>query len=299
MNKILKSVLYLAVTLLLLSGCSKNGSSAPSEITVSGGETSSDTSAMPFPANACGVRLEKAVGKAVSLSPAATEIICELGYKDVLVGISDYCDYPTDITARKVGSAENPDIDGIIELAPDAVFTLSPLSERETYSLEQAGIAVLTANSPKNLEEYSALYKEIATAFVGRETTGDEKGTEKAVSIGADARSKLEKSAKDISVGGFIYVTGKLTLAGKNTFESAVLSLAGENLCTGEGYVSADQTSAVPDVIIADNALSEEDLLNDETLANYIYNGAEVKYVQSSAFERPTGRTASVFSELI
>ena len=302
MKNIAKRSLFVVLCGVLLisglTGCSKEEESAPSEISVSSGEDESSGSA-PFPATACGVRLEKAPEKIVSLSPAATEIICEIGFKDKLVGISDYCDYPAGLSAAKVGSTENPDIDAIVKLQPDAVFTLSALSERETYTLNQANIAVLTAEPPKNMEGYSALYREIAAAFYGKETEDTEKDTRKSVQIGADARSALEKAAKNVQLDSFVYVTGKLTAAGADTFESAVLSLSGMNVCGENGYISLDKLEGSPKYIIADNALTEDDLNADETLSGFIDNGAVIRFVNASLFERPSARTAMVFEQLV
>ena len=279
-----------------LAGCSKSDESAPSKISVSGGEdVSSDA---PFPATACGVSLEKAPEKIVSLSPAVTEIICEIGFKDKLVGISDYCDFPEGLSAEKVGSTENPNIDAIVKLQPDAVFTLSALSERDIYALNQANIAVLTAEPPKNMEGYSALYREIAAAFYGKETEDSEKDTRKSVQIGADARSALEKAAKSVQLDSFVYVTGKLTAAGADTFEGAVLGLSGENVCGENGYVSLDNIIRFPKYIIADDTLTEDDLSADETLSGFIYDGAEIRFVNASLFERPSARTAKIFEQL-
>lgn len=296
MKRALKTSLCFVLCGALLSGCSKNDTSVPDEISVSSGEDTS--AAAPFPASSCGVVLEKAVEKAVSLSPAATEIICELGYKGALVGVSDYCDYPADISAKKVGSTENPNLDEILSLKPDAVFTLSPLSEREIYMLKQAGIVVLTAVPPTNMEGYSDLYKEIAAAFVGREKLESEKETEKAVQIGSKARLEIENAAKSVKLESFVYVTSKLTVAGSDTFESAVLSLSGENACKEKGYVSADKSGVQPKYIIADSALSADDLAGDDTIGGYIGGGAEVRFINSAAFERPSARTADVFKEL-
>ncbi len=297
MKKFLKTSLCVILCAILISGCSNDGgSSVPDKISVSG--TESEKQALPFPASSCGVRLEKAVERAVSLSPAVTEIICELGFRDSLVGISDYCDFPEELSAPKVGSTENPDIDAIVELAPDAVFTLSELSERERYTLNQANIAVLTAEPPKNMEGYSALYKELAAAYFGRELTDGEKETERAVRIGKDARLALESAAGSVSLGSFVYVTEKLTVAGADTFENAVLSLSGKNMCTESGYTSTDKITDAPEYIIADSDLTEEELSGDEILGGYIENGARVKFVDAVVFERPTARTAEVFSEI-
>lgn len=293
MKKFLKNFLCVLLCGAMLSGCSKEDT--PDEISVTSGESAPLS---PFPAKSCGVTLQKAPEKIVSLSPAVTEIICELGYKDKLIAISDYCDYPEGLTAKKVGSTENPNLDEIIKLKPDAVFTLSALSEREAYTLNQAGIAVLSAEPPKSMEGYSVLYKEIAAAFYGKEKLSGEKETERAVQTGADARSAIEKAAGSVKLESFVYVTEKLTVAGTDTFESAVLSLSGENVCKESGYVLADKAASAPKYIIADDSLSQTDISANDTLNGFIQGGAEVRFVNASAFERPTARTQNVFKEL-
>ena len=175
----------------LLSGC-ETEQQIPSEISVT--ESTEIDESLPFPAVICGVTLEKAVEKAVSLSPAVTEIICEIGFQSRLVGVSDYCDFPENLSLKTLGSTENPDLDGIIKLKPDAVFTLSLLSEREIYKLNQAGIKVLTLKAPRNLEEYSALYKEVSAAFYGNELADSLKGETKSLATAKRARALLENA---------------------------------------------------------------------------------------------------------
>lgn len=290
------SVILCGAMLLCTVGCDskKTPSDTQSEIIVSAEETSEAS----FPASCCGVKLEKPVEKAVCLSPALTEIICELGLWNTLVGVSVYCDFPESIAAKKVGSAENPDIDAIIALKPDAVFTLSPLSERDTYALGEAKIPVLEAKPPVDLEGYSALYREVAMAFYGKEKADGEKGDLIAVQIAAGARSELEKAAKKVSLESFVYVTEKLTIAGSGTFESAVLSLSGDNLCKESGYAAENFPEETPKFIIASDALTTETLYSNEKLYSYVYNGAKVVFVSSSYFERPSARTAKIFEQI-
>lgn len=300
MKNILKTSLIIAVCgALLLSGCDREeDSSTPSEIVVSGGDIS-NPERLPFPVTSCGVKLEKAVETVVSLSPATTEIICELGFQSRLVGVSSYCDYPNGLPSEKVGSTENPDLDKIIALKPDAVFTLSAISEREAYTLNQAGIKVLTAPVPTNMEEYSSLYREIALAFYGKELANSQKEVTIALQAGKNARSALEMTAQTVAPYTFIYVTEKMTIAGIDTFENAVLSLAGENRYTGSGYAAVDDIAvATPAFIIADDSLSEEEINDDPVLGDLIYNGAELRFVDSRCFERPSARTAEVFASL-
>ena len=293
MHRLKKVFSLLLCTTVLLCGCEDN--STPSELVISEIVVSQEET--PFPAVSCGEELDKAVEKAVSLSPAVTEIICELDFKDKLVGISDYCDYPEELELPKVGSTENPNLDKIIELAPDAVFTLSVLSEPDRYALNHAGIKVLTCEMPSNIEGYSAMYKEIATAFYGNEKSGSQKEETKAVEVGKNVRLSLEAAAKNVEQGSYLYVTRKLAVAGADTFESAVLSLIGENLCSELGYVEADNFGT-PDYLIADSSLSEEDLAENSIFAEMIYAGAKVRFVDAERFAKPTARTAEVFSQI-
>lgn len=282
--------------LILITGC-ESTASLPSEI-IASDDQSEQSAAFPF--EVCGVTLDKAVEKAVSLSPAVTEIICELGFQSRLVGIGSYCDYPTSLSAPAVGSTENPDIDKIIGLKPDAVFTLVPLSEREIYTLGREGIAVITASVPSDVDGYAAMYSEIASAFWGKETAED--GARKYDKIGSDARAALENAASKANIGSFIYVTEKMTVAGGDTFESSVLGLAGENICSRSGYVTMQEyweelTDLSPDHMIADSSLTEEQIRTSATLTKLLETGTKLKFVSSRCFERPTARTAEVFEQ--
>ncbi len=294
MSKITKNIIMFSLCAgLLLSGCDKSGS--PEEIVVSGVTNSQNG----FPASSCGVNLQKSVEKAVSLSPAITEIICEMGFKDRLVGISDYCDFPTELSCDKVGSSENPDLDKILNLSPDAVFTLSALSERDIYRLNQSGISVLTPLVPQNMEDYSTLYKEISTAFYGCELTDSQLGIQKSAQIGKDSRLTLENSAKSLQMESFLYITGKQTIAGTETFENAVLSLCGKNLCTQSGYISvSDYIGEPPKFLIVDSALTTEIIEDSEELSALVGELTEIRFVNSARLERPTARTAEIFTQI-
>ncbi len=292
-KQILKPVCAFLCAAMLLTGCDKeNGPDTPSELIVS--KTVSETvSDVFFPVSICGMEFNSETVRAVSLSPAVTEIIAELGFSDRLVGRSDYCDYP-ESSAPTVGSAENPDMDKIIALEPDTLFTLTELSERDIYKLSSAGITVLTLSAPISLESYSALYENIAAAFYGNETDPD--GTLKTKQIGEQARDSLRNAASGVEFGNFIYVTEKLTLAGNGTFENAVLSLCGNNLLKTDGYGAAAALSDAPDVIAADSSLDESALRKDDSIAGFLDGGVRVVYLDAARFERPSARTKEVLS---
>ncbi|MFT5197785.1 MAG: iron complex transport system substrate-binding protein, partial [Planctomycetota bacterium] len=62
--------------------------------------------------------------RVVSLCPSITELIFQLGGEDRLVGITSYCIHPAEgvLSIEKVGGTKDPDVQRIIELAPDLVF---------------------------------------------------------------------------------------------------------------------------------------------------------------------------------
>lgn len=280
----------IAVLCLVLSGCAgqTEESSLPTQLVISGGEAS-EPAEQAFPTEICDVEIKSAAERAVSLSPSVTEIISELGFADKLCAVSVYCDYP-ELSLPAVGSSENPDIEAIIALKPDTVFTLSALAERDIYALNEAGCTVIQFEAPRSIEQYCGLYNDIAAAFIG---------TEAAKPYGEEAVKRLKKAAEGTEQGSFIYVTDALTAAGVGTFESAVLSLCGENLCTEDGYTELAALSDIsPDRIIVSGSLSVSDVSYDEVLSVLIYNGAEVIFVPSFYFERPSLRTADVFKLL-
>ena len=166
---------------------------------------------------------------------------------------------------------------------------MSALAEREIYTLDSAGITVVTLSAPKTLEDFGKLYGTAAEVFSGG-AAGDS-AAEKAV-------SELKNSASGMELGTFIYVTPKLTAAGSDTFESAVLSLCGRNLCAGAGYAELSEETEAPQYIIAADSLTEAEISGNAVYSGMISSGAEVLFVPAGRFERPSARLSEVFSAL-
>ncbi len=63
------------------------------------------------------------VSRIVSINPAATEILFELGCQDKLIAVSDFCNYPPEIeNIDKVGGVINPNFEHISVLNPDLII---------------------------------------------------------------------------------------------------------------------------------------------------------------------------------
>jgi iron complex transport system substrate-binding protein len=89
------------------------------------------------------VRVPQPVRRIVSLAPSLTETLFALGAGNLLVGDTDYCDYPPEALSKpKVGGAINPSIEQTVALRPDLVLATKSLNRRETVAaLERLGIA--------------------------------------------------------------------------------------------------------------------------------------------------------------
>ena len=109
----------------MLAGCSGDNSPAPSEIIITGVTSEAENAVFPVKL-ADGTMIDHAPESAASLSPAATEILAELGYSDRLTAVCRYCDFPEGLTSQTAGSSENPDIDKLTDLHPEVLFTTSP-----------------------------------------------------------------------------------------------------------------------------------------------------------------------------
>ncbi len=83
--------------------------------------------------------------RVLSLQPAVTETLCQLGREDYLVGISDYCQ--TTASIPRVGGLYNPNLERIIRCKPDVVFLHPSQTELilQLKELKIKSVAVQTA----------------------------------------------------------------------------------------------------------------------------------------------------------
>ena len=80
----------------------------------------------------------------VSVSPVLTEIIYALGEGDKLVGRTDYCDYPTEVSSvASVGAIDSPDTEKIVDIDPDLILASSIFSEDSYKALTDLGYTVV------------------------------------------------------------------------------------------------------------------------------------------------------------
>lgn len=302
MKKLIKLIVITLTSVLFLSGCQKimlipGKTTAPEESVTEQESSYVEEVVRDFPVILNGTEITKAVETIISLTPAYTEILYEMGYGNSLVGVCDYCDYPEAVSSvQTVGSSTAPDISKIISIKPDLVITATPLITKDRIAIEAKGIKILTINSPKTLQEFQNIYKFIGLAFEGL-LHGEDKG----VSSYKAVQSKINEAMKT-QKKSFIYISPTMALAGGDTFEHSILSLFGENKAEkSKGYTSPTEEllENQPEMIFLSDRFEVADIEEHEIFSQLdaVANG-KVIIVESIYFERPTARITKLFTHI-
>ncbi len=287
-----KFFVLLLIVALALCGCSNRNGDNIGTVT-----TTQSEEPMPYPFTINGVEVKKQPERVVCLSPAIAEIIYEVGYGDKIIARSSYCDYPADILAAEdVGSSANPDISRITDMMPDMVITSSPIASKDLFTMEQAGITTVMIPAPTTLEGFSSIYSSVGLIFEGM-FTGADKGNEVYSSF-----SEQFSNPDKINIGKFIYITENLSVAGGDTFESAVLSNFGTNIAqnsSGYEYDINELAENQPDYIIINDKYTAENLAENEVLSQLdAVTKNKIIYVDNTFFERPSSRITQILKKL-
>lgn len=95
----------------------------------------------------------------ISLSPGITELIYLMKADSLLVGISDYCTFPSETQKKeKLGKITNVNIEKVISLDPDVVLIGSIISRDWVEKIEQSGIQVIAFDFESS---FNQLFKNI------------------------------------------------------------------------------------------------------------------------------------------
>lgn len=169
--KIWRLIALLTALCLVLSfaGCRLFGGDDEEGSASSGQEDSEEEEYDPeYPVKAGGIELLARPGRVVSLAPALTEKLYDLGLDDRLVGVSDYCDYPSGVLALSpCGSAQIPDMDVIEALSPHLIVTEAPLPEDAMDRLDELEIPVAVLPHADSVDELYYTYTDLARLMEG------------------------------------------------------------------------------------------------------------------------------------
>ncbi|MBN2628874.1 MAG: ABC transporter substrate-binding protein [Spirochaetales bacterium] len=170
--------------------------------------------------------LEKPAQRVVSLGPNITETVFALGKGDALVGRTDFCDYPPEVSEiPSVGTLTEPSLESILLLKPDLVIGSTHMQQETADKLNQVGIPVLYLNSEDSFEGVYALIESIAMAL-GAEESGKALTDEMKATVG-----KVKEDVKNLSRPRVYYVIGYGEYgdytAGGDTFIGQLITMAG------------------------------------------------------------------------
>jgi ABC-type Fe3+-hydroxamate transport system substrate-binding protein len=110
------------------------------------------------------------LNRIVSLVPSITELVCELGLADQLVGRTGFCIHPKEALKRipKVGGTKSVNLKKIRALAPSHVIVNVDENKKETADALAEFVPNLIVTHPLAPLDNLALYRQIGSAF-GRE----------------------------------------------------------------------------------------------------------------------------------
>ncbi len=294
MYKFLKCIFSAAIAAVMLCGCTEVTEETPVQIT-----EATVPAELPYPVKVGSLTFEQAPETVGVLSPAITEIICELGYSDKIIGRSSYCDYPENIKSRnELGSAANPDIDAIIGAAPELLISMSPIAKKDITKIEAAGTRVWIITPPESVEELYTCYNDIAAVFGG--SIDCENAAEQALEPIKTAFDEADGTLKS-----FVYVMSPdLAVASDTTFAGNFLSAFGENLAGENEELSLTTEKLLeldPDWLILPDYISKYELSEETAELSAVKNG-KIIYLSEDVMariERPTSRLETAVYDIL
>jgi iron complex transport system substrate-binding protein len=104
--------------------------------------------------------------RVVCLAPSVTETVYALGLGAVVVGVTDFTDYPPEAqTKPSVGGLTDASLEKIISLHPDLVMAMAEINREETVEeLEHVGIPVYVVD-PQGLQGIMASIQHVGDAL--------------------------------------------------------------------------------------------------------------------------------------
>ena len=174
------------------------------------------------------ITFEKEPEKVVSLGPNITEMVFALDSQEKLVGRTEYCDYPEEVSSiESVGTLTQPDVEKIISLNPDVVIASIHFSEEAKSQLEDIGIKVVILFEEHKMDGVYTMIETLG-AIVNQNDKAAETIADMKERIAAVQERVKEKEAPSVYYVVGFGEYGDFT-AGNDTFIHELITLAGGN----------------------------------------------------------------------
>ena len=159
----------------------------------------------------------------VSLAPNISEILFFAGVGERVVGVTRYCNYPSEVLSLpKIGGISDPNLEKIIALDPELVIATKDGNPAWVIRLlEEGGIPCFVIN-PRTMDDILRDINKIALL-----TAASEKGKARIRRLGKEFSSLAgTENGEGVKVL-FLYASSPLVGAGKGTFIDEVIGRAG------------------------------------------------------------------------
>ncbi|HEX2787675.1 MAG TPA: helical backbone metal receptor [Ignavibacteria bacterium] len=193
--------------------------------------------------------------KIISLAPNITESIYFIDADSLLVGVTDFCDYPPQVSSKtKLGGYTNPNYEMITALKPDLILLTVEETSRPLYkALSDLGFKLMVHN-PRTFDDI------IRMIDAHGQATGKDESTKHLTDSLINLKSQIinDNNKNPLQDKNVFIVVGvnPLMTANKNTFLNEITGLAGLKNIYEEGIVQypqinyEDVISKNPDYII-------------------------------------------------
>lgn len=176
------------------------------------------------------VVFEEKPERIVSVAPSITETIFALGAEGLLVGRTDYCDYPAAVSGiQSVGTLKEPNIEKIVELEADLVIASTHFSEDVYDKLNELGIKVVVLNPNDSFQGVFSVIESLGK-ILNQNENANELNT-----VMKETIAEVEEKVSGLAAPSVYYVVGYGEFgdytAGGGTFISEMIKMAnGENI---------------------------------------------------------------------
>src|SRR5699024_2785390 len=180
--------------------------------------------------------------------PSNTEISYALGLEEEIVGVSDFDNYPENVSEKEKIGGIDFNVEKIISLEPDLVLAHASTAANKKSSLQQledAGSQILIVNDAQSFTE---VYDSIE--MIGK-ATGTEKKANKIIEEMKNKLADIEKRAEDVKEKKAVYVElsaePEIYTAGKGTFIDEMLKIIdAENVAKEEeGWAKISEEAVI------------------------------------------------------
>ncbi|MDC7233363.1 MAG: helical backbone metal receptor, partial [Spirochaetales bacterium] len=120
------------------------------------------------------VELPETPRRIISLGPNITETVFALNKGDLLVGRTDWCDYPAEVSGiASVGGLQDPNLEALVALNPDLVIASTHVDPEVLSKLESFSIPAVLIYGEESFEGMEDVISGCA-ALLGAEDRGKE-----------------------------------------------------------------------------------------------------------------------------